>query len=191
MSNHRNDLTNFVTASVIARNMANENDFEAPRPEFKLDAVDWDIIRACRYAPKISNAAIGRQLGISEATVRRRLRALADAGILRFATLVDPSVSEDSVEVLIGVKIDPQRVLPVGNEIAAMREVRYAAVTSGEYDLWIASTFPTAVQWIAFRARLHGLDGVLDTTTFQVAHLLKRTWDWLTPEDRVGDEEDE
>ena len=21
-----------------------------------------------------------------------------------------------------------------------------------------------------------------------IAHLLKRTWDWLTPEDRVGDE---
>ena len=156
--------------------------------DMSMDALDWDIVRACRYSPKISNAAIARELGVSEATVRRRLRALADAGILRFATLVHPSVMEDSVEVLIGVKVTPQRVLAVANEIAAMPEVRYAALTTGDIDVWVASTFPSAVAWIEFRSRLHAIDGVTDTVTHQVAHLLKRTWDWLTPEDRVGDE---
>jgi Lrp/AsnC family transcriptional regulator for asnA, asnC and gidA len=152
-----------------------------------LDETDWQIIRACRYMPKISNAAIAREIGSSEATVRRRLRVLADAGVLRFAALVHPSVMEDNVEVLVGVKIEPARVLDVGDTIAAMPDVRYAALTTGPYDLWLASSFPSSVAWLRFRARLHQLDGVVDTETFQVAHLLKRTWDWLTPEDRVGD----
>jgi Lrp/AsnC family transcriptional regulator, regulator for asnA, asnC and gidA len=155
-----------------------------------LDDTDWQIIRACRYMPKISNAAIAREIGSSEATVRRRLRTLADAGVLRFATLVHPSVMEDNVKVLVGVKITPTKVLDVADTIAAMPDVRYAALTTGPYDLWLASSFPSATAWLRFRARLHELEGVLDTETFQVAHLLKRTWDWLTPEDRVGDGED-
>ncbi len=165
-------------------------DDEAAPVTANLDEVDWQIIRSCRYAPKVSNAAIAREIGTSEATVRRRLRALADAGVLRFATLVHPSVMEDNVEVLVGVKIAAEHVIEVADEIAAMAEVRYAALTTGPYDLWVASSFPSAVAWLRFRARLHQLDGVLDTETFQVAHLLKRTWDWLTPEDRVGDGED-
>jgi Lrp/AsnC family transcriptional regulator for asnA, asnC and gidA len=155
-----------------------------------LDETDWQIIRACRYMPKWSNAAIAREIGSSEATVRRRLRALADAGVLRFATLVHPSVMEDTVEVLVGVRIDPANVLEVADTIAAMPDVRYAALTTGPYDLWLASSFPSAVAWLRFRARLHALEGVLDTETFQVAHLLKRTWDWLTPDDRLGDGDD-
>src|SRR5262245_6868632 len=84
-----------------------------------LDETDWQIIRACRYMPKWSNAAIAREIGSTEATVRRRLRALADAGVLRFATLVHPSVMEDNVEVLVGVKLDPASVLEVAHTIAA------------------------------------------------------------------------
>jgi Lrp/AsnC family transcriptional regulator for asnA, asnC and gidA len=170
--------------------MATKPDEPNTSPEAGLDETDWQIIRSCRYAPKISNAAIAREIGISETTVRRRLRALADAGILRFATIIDPGVMEDNVEVLVGVKLDPKHVLEVSAEIAAMPAVRYAALTTGPYDLWVASSFPSAVAWLRFRSELHQLDGVIDTETFQVSHLLKRSWDWLTPEDKLGEGED-
>ena len=189
MANRSHILTDFVIWCVLNRHMATRDD-DPGQIAASLDDTDWQIIRACRYMPKFSNAAIAREIGSSEATVRRRLRALADAGVLRFATLVHPSVMEDNVEVLVGVKIDPARVLDVGDTIAAMPDVRYAALTTGPYDLWLASSFPSAVAWLRFRARLHALDGVLDTETFQVAHLLKRTWDWLTPDDRLGDGEE-
>jgi Lrp/AsnC family transcriptional regulator for asnA, asnC and gidA len=170
--------------------MATNADDTPPASDFTLDETDRQILEICRYAPKISNAAVAREIGTSEATVRRRLRALADAGVVRFATIIDPSVMHDNVEVLIGVRIVPDQILRVSAEIAAMPPVRYAALTTGPYDLWVASSFPSAVAWIEFRGQLHQVEGIVDTETFQVTHLLKRSWDWLTPEDRVGDGDD-
>ena len=59
-------------------------------PSISLDDVDKKIISLVQLDGRRSYASIGRELDISEGTVRVRVNQLTSANILRFIAVVDP-----------------------------------------------------------------------------------------------------
>jgi Lrp/AsnC family leucine-responsive transcriptional regulator len=56
-----------------------------------LDALNWKILKCLQENARLSNAEIGRQVGISSPAVSERIKKMEDAGIiLGYKTVVSP-----------------------------------------------------------------------------------------------------
>lgn len=101
------------------------------------DEVDWKIINTLRDTHQ-NNNAIARQLGISEGTVRQRLKRLKDAGIVKIRALINPEVLENQQLATIAVNVAESSLLESkAQEIAALPNVLDVSITSGRYDLFV------------------------------------------------------
>lgn len=102
-----------------------------------LDETDWriiDLLSTC-YLP---NNEVARRLGVSEGTVRRRLKTMQDAGVLRIKGLLDPNVMEDrQIAMVTANVVDPVLLDAKAREIAQLASVVSVAVVSGQFDLLI------------------------------------------------------
>ena len=71
-----------------------------------VDTVDRRIVSVLNAEGRINNNEIAAKLGISEGTVRNRIRKLTEAGLLRVAGLINPDDSltvTDNVVSISGV----------------------------------------------------------------------------------------
>ena len=127
-----------------------------------------------------SNADIAREVGVSEATVRRRLAALEEAGALRFVVTTNPRVLGLNTETLMTIAADVDKVEAGAEELALMPEVRFVGIAMGDYDIVVSALFPSVDAWFEFRTtHLAHMEGIRTIRTFQIAKVLKRTYDVL------------
>jgi Lrp/AsnC family transcriptional regulator, regulator for asnA, asnC and gidA len=99
------------------------------------DATDWKIIDILRegYEP---NNTIARRLGISEGTVRARIKRMKESGILTVRALINPDVLENKQLVLVAMTLAESRLLEQkAEEIASLENVLSVSIASGRYDL--------------------------------------------------------
>jgi len=159
------------------------------RPPGPLDEIDARIVEAFRSNGRLSNSEAARAVGVSEATVRRRVERLVDRQILKFAALTDPRMLGLKVEALIGLNVEPGSLESVGRALAKMEEVRFLGLAMGALDILVVARFPSLDAWLAFRsAQLGQIPGIQRVETFQIIKVLKRTYDWIFEE--PGVEED-
>ena len=155
----------------------------------RLDEVDGHIVEAFRGNGRLSNAQVARAVGVSEATVRRRVHRLVDRRILKFAALTDPRRLGLAVEALIGLNVEPGSLDEVGRELATMDQVRFLGLAMGALDILVVARFPSLDAWLSFRStELGRIKGIQRIETFQIVKVLKRTYDWIFEE--PGVEED-
>lgn len=101
------------------------------------DEIDWKIINALRKTHQ-NNNAIARQLGISEGTVRQRLKRLKDAGIVKIRALINPEVLANQQLATIAINVSESSLLESkAKEIADLPNVLDVSITSGRYDLFV------------------------------------------------------
>ncbi|AQT67147.1 Leucine-responsive regulatory protein [Anaerohalosphaera lusitana] len=101
------------------------------------DKTDWQIIEILSKQ-HIPNNQIARQLGVSEGTVRRRIKALQDAGVMRVRALLDPDVLKDKQLAIILASVKESKLLKEkATEVSKLQNVNSVAIISGAYDLLI------------------------------------------------------
>lgn len=152
----------------------------------RLDDVDRKILRSFRFGARMSNSEIARQVGVSEGTVRRRLSALREAGVLKFIAITDPRTVGFNLYTLIGIRADGDKVSEIAKKLAELPEVPYAAISMGSFDIWIGALFPSTDEWLEFRTKLAKIRGIRDTETFQITRVLKQNFDWVVPDESLA-----
>ena len=132
-----------------------------------MDGLDSKIIEILQSDGRASNAGIARQVGVSEGTVRRRLKRLVQEEYIRVVAIPDPSKMGYESEALIGVQVDPDKVDQVGEGLSALEEVNWVAVTTGSYDIFAWTTLQSAeALGIFLRTKVGIIPGVRRTETF-------------------------
>ncbi len=99
------------------------------------DQTDWKIISVLKesYVP---NNTIARRLGVSEGTVRARLKRLKEAGILQIRALINPDVLENQQLVIVAIRVAESKLLErKAEEISRLPNVLSVSIASGRYDL--------------------------------------------------------
>lgn len=101
------------------------------------DEIDWKIIDTLSRE-SVPNNTIAEMIGVSEGTVRTRLKKLKEAGILQVRGLINPEVLANKQLVLIGMKVSEARLLDAkAQEVAALVGVLSVSIASGRYDLLV------------------------------------------------------
>ena len=142
-----------------------------------MDELDTKIVQLLQADGRASNAHIARIVGVSEGTVRRRLRRLVQDEIVKVIAVPNLGKMGYNTAALIGLQTDPGRVDDVAEAIATLEEAQYVAVTTGAYDVFTWVGLTSASELGAFlRSKIGTIPGVRRTETFVNLAIKKRTY---------------
>ena len=140
-----------------------------------MDELDREIIAILQSNGRASNARIARRIGVCEGTVRRRLKKLIADGVIDIVAVVDAERLGYDTEALVGVQVDPDKVMEVAANLGELPESNWVAITTGTYDVFMWVTLQSADQLGAFlREKLGIVSGVRRTETFVRLSLPKK-----------------
>ncbi|OQX29070.1 MAG: transcriptional regulator [Spirochaeta sp. LUC14_002_19_P3] len=103
---------------------------------FELDKLNKQIICHLQEGRK-SYKLISNALGVSENTVKTRVKKLEQDGVLKIAGYVDPESMEGHQIIYIGIKLKDMNYIPKGKEISKLKRVVSVGVVTGRYDLLV------------------------------------------------------
>ena len=132
-----------------------------------MDELDSRIIALLQEDGRASNAGIARKVGVSEGTVRRRLKRLIDEEYIRVVALLDPAKMGYASEALIGIQVDPDKIDQVADDMSSLDEISWVAVTTGSYDIFAWATLQSSMSLgIFLRTKVGTIPGVRRSETF-------------------------
>ncbi|MFF7631985.1 Lrp/AsnC family transcriptional regulator [Kitasatospora sp. NPDC008050] len=140
----------------------------------ELDPLDRALLGELAQDARRSAAALAQALDTPESTVRRRLRRLAAAGLLRTHATVDPRLLGMMVDANLWLSVPPGRLAEAGRVLAAHPQVHGVAATSGPHNLMAAVFCPDHGALYRFTAEVLGPLGADRVETAIVARALKR-----------------
>ena len=148
-----------------------------------LDGLDRKIVALLQKNGRIANLEVSRQLGIAEATVRKRVERLLEEGTIKVTAIVDAAKSGYTVQAIIGVQAEPQRVQEAAQTLASLPAVRSVSITAGAFDLIAEAAFTSNDALYRFLTEeVARMNGVLRSETFHVLKAVKSISDWQLPE---------
>jgi Lrp/AsnC family transcriptional regulator for asnA, asnC and gidA len=143
-----------------------------------LDDVAKRIIEQLQQDGRRSYAAIGKEVGLSEAAVRQRVQRLIDSGVMQVVAVTDPLQLGFARQAMVGIAVSGT-LEPVAEALAAMDEVDYVVITAGTYDVLaevVCESDEHLLELISEKIRR--IDGVARTETFMYLKLRKQTYSW-------------
>ena len=142
-----------------------------------MDELDKRIITLLQADGRASNAKIAREVGVSEGTVRRRLRRLIDGDVIKVIAVPNLERMGYSTAALVGIQTGPGKVDDVANAIGELEEAHYVAITTGAYDVfaWVGLESPEKLGNF-LRGKVGIIPGVTRTETFVNLAIKKRTY---------------
>ena len=142
-----------------------------------MDNLDIKIISLLQEGGTATNAGIAREIGVSEETVRRRLKRLMQDEYIKVVALSDPMKLGYKSEVLIGIQVDANRIDEVAENIAEMDEVNWVSITTGSFDVFAWATLKSSEELSTFlRTKVGMISGVRKMETFINLAIKKRRY---------------
>jgi Lrp/AsnC family transcriptional regulator for asnA, asnC and gidA len=154
---------------------------EFPDPIFELDELDHAIISALANDGRQSNREIGRRLGVSDGTIRARLRRMEEAGMLRITAQVDPyRVGTVGAWAFLGVETEGADTKTTAELLAAIPEISMVAITAGRHDLFVHAATATRARLVELIVNeLRELPGIRSTETWEVVSSVTHDYRWV------------
>ena len=106
-----------------------------------MDEKDRKIIEALRENSRTPFTEIAQKLGVSESTIRNRVQALENDGVIKkYTILVDPSKMGYNTVSIVGLDVEPSMFLEAAKSMAEIDEVQYVATSTGDHmimsEIW-------------------------------------------------------
>jgi Lrp/AsnC family transcriptional regulator for asnA, asnC and gidA len=108
---------------------------------YQLDNFDHQILEVLAGDARLSNRKIAQALGVTEGTIRGRLKRLQEENYLRFTAITALSYLGNPLLVFIGVTAEQGRVKEVAQAIAEMGGIRSVIITLGRFNIHVVGMY--------------------------------------------------
>jgi Lrp/AsnC family transcriptional regulator for asnA, asnC and gidA len=164
----------------IEKDRKKDNELSPARTK-KLDRLDCRLIHLLQTDGRMPNNAIAQELGISEFTVRRRLKRLLDSKTIRIVAVADPIDLGFEIAGNLKIRIDLKKTDGVLKQLKEIDSLIWVALTTGGTDVDVDFIVRSLKEFheLIFK-RISKIDGVLSTETSLMVDLVKDTYDWGT-----------
>jgi Lrp/AsnC family transcriptional regulator for asnA, asnC and gidA len=143
-----------------------------------LDEVAKAIIEQLQQDGRRSYAAIGKEVGLSEAAVRQRVQRLIESGVMQVVAVTDPLQLGFARQAMVGIGVTGP-LEPVADQLAEMDEVDYVVITAGAYDVLAEVVCESDERLLhLISEKIRRIEGVSRTETFMYLTLRKQTYSW-------------
>ncbi|MFU8763779.1 MAG: Lrp/AsnC family transcriptional regulator [Haliea sp.] len=153
---------------------------QASAAQIELDDTDHRIIALLRDDGRLPYRSIARELGLTEATVRARIRRLEDSRTMRVVAVTDIEAAGYGMLLAIGVQVENRSPEEVARELAMIPEVFSVNVVVGAQDLEIlmVAEDQDALHRL-LQERIATMAGVRRLTPSLAVNVLKNQPDWV------------
>ena len=140
----------------------------------QLDDKDRKILNLLQENSRTSYLHIANELGISEATVRYRVKNLIDNGVInKFTVLLDSKKIGYPTTGILMVKIAPDHFEKTSEQISDLIETYHVFQNTGEYNL-VAVVHAHNLEHLSYlRKRVEMMPGVRDVSLSATTRLIK------------------
>lgn len=111
----------------------------------RLDELDHKIVATLGKDARVSNRQIAAALGVTEGTIRTRIKRLQNDGLIQFTVVTDFKLVGSPNLVMLGIHADIARVPALARALAAIPELGCVMVLLGRYNLLAMGLF-TSIQ---------------------------------------------
>lgn len=129
----------------------------------RIDETNLAIIRHLRDGRK-SFKRIAEEMGLTENTVRARVKKLVEDEVFEISGLVNPEAVQGHKVVLIGVRLQNMDLVKRGEEFSKLKGVVSVSVVTGRFDLMLVVLLKDDYDLLQFYteevSRVHGVESV-------------------------------
>ncbi len=100
-----------------------------------IDSIDKPLIQLLGGDALQSSEVLAKQLNVSAATVRRRIRRLIKDGTLRIVAVVDPNKVGLPLAALLALDVPHEQLDMVTDALAKHPDVKWVSTTTGRFNI--------------------------------------------------------
>ena len=131
-----------------------------------LDKFDHKILKYLRENSRVPYTTIAESLGISESTVRNRIKKMIDSGIIKRFTI---ETVEEGIKAIILIAVSVSTPSPqIAENISNMKGVELVFETSGQYDISAVISGPDIYSLNRSIDEVRNLKGITNTNSLVV-----------------------
>lgn len=107
----------------------------------QLDELDRQLIDILSHDARVSNRKIAADLGVTEGTVRGRIKRLQQERLIAFTAITGFSLSNHAQLAFIGVQAEVGKVREVAKQIAELPLITSVMIAMGQFNILAISVF--------------------------------------------------
>lgn len=140
-----------------------------------IDMFDLKIINVLNKDARKPYTAIAKELGVSDATIRNRIKKMLKEGVIKqFNVLVDYHKLGRIIKAFIGLRVQPPKLKEIVDHLIENPDVQVLYRTTGEVDLFVEVIFKDMDELNDFLESELNIDGVTGTIVNVVIGPYKR-----------------
>jgi Lrp/AsnC family transcriptional regulator for asnA, asnC and gidA len=107
----------------------------------EIDELDLKILKLLEEDGRLAFMDIAKKLRLSESTIRKRVQALKENGVIKkFTVEIDPAKIGLNTVAIVGIDVDPPKLLEVAQKLCDFKEIRCVATSTGDHmimtEIW-------------------------------------------------------
>jgi len=168
---------------VLARRRAPQEGQRTGTPDdqraYEIDDLDKGIIGILKSDGRASNVEVGRLLGVTETTIRKRIANLLALGLIEIVAVPTPKLAGFTLSAIMGLNVNLERLRDVSKVLVTLPEVRYCGLSTGRFDIMIEAFFSSHEHLLEFSTdKVGSIDGVVKVETFLILDISKFSYEW-------------
>lgn len=146
-----------------------------------IDSTDSRIISILQKDGRASNTDIARELNISEATVRGRIKRLIDEQYIQIVAVANPFSTGFEIAGDLYINVDMKMIDSVLRELEKIRELWYIVMTTGKTNINVEFIVKSLDELhdLVYN-RLSRIEGILNVETAIIMKYIKRDYEFGT-----------
>jgi Lrp/AsnC family transcriptional regulator for asnA, asnC and gidA len=147
----------------------------------EIDHVDADMIQLLQKDGRLSNIEIAKKVGISETTVRNRLKRLIEDEYIQIVAVSNPFKLGFEVAGDLYIDVEMKQIENVIKELKHIKELWYIVITTGDTNINAEFIVKTRedLNDLIFN-KISKIDGVIRTQVSVIMKFEKRKYDFGT-----------
>ena len=143
-----------------------------------LDEVDKSIVAWLSRDARTSNRSIAAALGVTEGTVRGRVKRMQEEKLIRITAITNIDRFRDAALAYIWIEVErSHQARAVASQLAAMKELGFVGLMLGRFDILAITMVRDTEQLAEFVHRnISGLEGVRCTESTLGVNFVKHDY---------------
>jgi len=129
-------------------------------------SIDLELLSLIGKDARQNSETLAKQLKISSATVRRKLRSFLKNDQLRITGVVDPAQFGFTLSVVIAIDVETDKLESVIESLVSQPRIWWVTTTTGRYDVLMVARFSSSDDLSDFLINVIGnIEGIKDSET--------------------------
>jgi Lrp/AsnC family transcriptional regulator for asnA, asnC and gidA len=139
-----------------------------------LDETEQAILSELKRDGRMSSVDIAKKIGVTEATVRRKMARLLEDPDICIQAVVRPLRSDTGIAAIVGLDVEREHLIDVARKLSEYPFVDSVYAMTGPFDIIIQLTLPSTTSLHDFLvSELADVPGIKDSESYMIGRVFK------------------